>query len=92
MDIPGNGARMCNKCLLLNVDVSEGIELQGQITRCKECGKYVLYSPTQTYRTLTQSKRWVFVERESIEELGVMLKMIKGLKRVFFLSCIQLLE
>lgn len=46
MDIPGNGARMCNKCLLLNVDVSEGIELQGQITRCKECGKYGFYSLT----------------------------------------------
>ena len=33
------------------------------------------------YRTLTLSKHWVSVERESVEELGLMLKMIKGLKK-----------
>lgn len=31
---------MCHKCLLMNVDVSEGIELQATIQRCKECKKY----------------------------------------------------
>ena len=38
-EIPGNGARMCKKCLLMNTDVSEGIGLQSSITRCRECGK-----------------------------------------------------
>lgn len=34
-------------------------------------------------RILTGSRQWVFVERESVEELGIMLKMIHGLKKVF---------
>lgn len=33
-------------------------------------------------RILTPSKHWVFVERESVEELGILLKMIKGLNKV----------
>lgn len=31
---------------------------------------------------LTSSKHWVLLERESVEELGLMLKMIKGLDKV----------
>ena len=75
---------MCNKCLLMHTEIGEDIDPTVTITMCKDCGKCPLWFPL-IYRILTATKHWVRVERESIEELGVMLKMIKGLKKVGFL-------
>jgi len=80
-DIPGNGASMCNNCIINNTNMAEGIETQIHVTYCKECNRYV-HSRLSHSRILTPSKHWVFVERESVEELGILLKMIKGLNKV----------
>lgn len=82
---------MCNKCLLMHTEIGEDIDPTVTITMCKDCGKCPLWFPL-IYRILTATKHWVRVERESIEELGVMLKMIKGLKKVGFLCSILLLR
>ena len=67
----------------MHTEIGEDIDPTSTITMCKECGKYpFLFAVIR--RILTATKHWVRVERESIEELGVMLKMIKGLKKVRF--------
>ena len=75
---------MCDRCLTNTVDMSEGIETEIKITYCKQCNRYGSICML-LHRILTSSKHWVLLERESVEELGLMLKMIKGLDKVLLI-------
>lgn len=39
VDIPGDGPRMCTKCLMMNTSVGDHIDSEATITFCPECNK-----------------------------------------------------
>ena len=69
--IAPNPAAMCNNCIKLNTDITEGIPREGVINFCRDCERYLM-PPTQ----------WVKAELESRELLALCLRKIKGLNKV----------
>ncbi|ANB11879.1 ribosome-binding protein NMD3 [Sugiyamaella lignohabitans] len=65
------GLAMCNDCISLSVDITEGIQKEAVITFCKNCERLQV-PPTH----------WIFAPRESRELLGACLKRLRGLNKV----------
>ena len=68
-----NAANTCISCLKAQVDITEGITKNGQISHCRECNRYL-------------GPPWRAYELESAELLACLLKIMKGLKRVKLLD------
>ncbi|KAI5807148.1 NMD3 family-domain-containing protein [Geopyxis carbonaria] len=70
--IVGNqGVAMCENCIRLNVDISEGIQRESSIHFCKGCERY-----------LQPPQHWVSASLESKELLALCLKKLRGLTKV----------
>lgn len=65
------GVAMCENCIRLNVDISEGIQREGSIHFCKECERF-----------LQPPQHWVRASLESKELLALCLKKLRGLSKV----------
>lgn len=64
-----NASNTCLSCLKSQIDITEGISKNVNLSHCKECNRY-LRPP------------WTLCELESPELLALCLKLIKGMKRV----------
>mmetsp|Transcript_8751 Transcript_8751/g.6490 ORF Transcript_8751/g.6490 Transcript_8751/m.6490 type:complete len:135 (-) Transcript_8751:75-479(-) len=64
-----NPSSTCINCLKSQIDITEGIPKQLQISHCRECKRY-------------NRPPWTFCELESPELMALCLKNVKGLKRV----------
>lgn len=62
---------MCDDCVRLSVDITEGIPKSGNLIFCKNCE-----------RLLIPPNNWIYAPRESRELLGAMLKRLKGLSKL----------
>lgn len=65
------GLVMCNDCIKLNVDITEGIPREANISFCRNCERF-LQPPSQ----------WVGAKLESRELLAICLRRLKGLSKV----------
>ncbi|WPK24946.1 hypothetical protein PUMCH_002245 [Australozyma saopauloensis] len=65
------GLVMCYDCIKLNVDITEGIPREANVSFCRNCERF-LQPPTQ----------WVRAELESRELLAICLRRLKGLSKV----------
>lgn len=65
------GLAMCENCIRLNVDISDGIQREGSIHFCKGCDRY-----------LQPPAHWVSASLESKELLALCLKKLRGLQKV----------
>ena len=63
-----NASSMCNQCLRSRVDITEGIERECTVQRCRGCGRY-----------LDPPHHWVLCGLETKELMGVCLKRIRWL-------------
>lgn len=65
------GLVMCYDCIKLNVDITEGIPREANVSFCRNCERF-LQPPSQ----------WIRAELESRELLALCLKRLKGLNKV----------
>lgn len=65
------GVAMCENCIRLNVDISDGIQREGSVHFCKQCERY-----------LQPPAHWVSASLESKELLALCLKKLRGLSKV----------
>lgn len=65
------GLVMCYDCIKLNVDITEGIPREANVSFCRNCERF-LQPPSQ----------WVRAELESRELLAICLRRLKGLSKV----------
>lgn len=65
------GLVMCYDCIKLNVDITEGIPREANISFCRNCERF-LQPPLQ----------WIRAELESRELLAICLRRLKGLSKV----------
>ncbi|KAL2551176.1 nonsense-mediated mRNA decay NMD3 family protein [Forsythia ovata] len=66
-----NAANMCAKCLLSEVDITEGLQKHVVIIHCPECESYL--QPPRT---------WIKTQLESKELLTFCIKRLKNLNKV----------
>lgn len=66
-----SGLVMCYDCIKMNVDITEGIPREANISFCRNCERF-LQPPTQ----------WIRCELESRELLAICLRRLKGLNKV----------
>lgn len=69
--IASNPSNMCVTCIRNQVDITDGIPKQVNISFCKGCGRYHV-PPNQ----------WIYAELESKELLAFCIKRVKGLNKV----------
>lgn len=72
--VPMDGSQglvMCYDCIKLNVDITEGIPREANISFCRNCERF-LQPPTQ----------WIHAQLESRELLAICLRRLKGLNKV----------
>ncbi|KAJ5720901.1 NMD protein affecting ribosome stability and mRNA decay [Penicillium malachiteum] len=62
---------LCQDCLRLNVDVSQGIQREGTLHACRDCERW-----------LQPPNSWVVASPESKELLAVCLRRLRGLSKV----------
>ena len=67
-----NASSMCNQCLKSRVDITEGIQRECTVQRCRGCGRY-----------LDPPNHWVLCALETKELMGVCLKRIRWLSSCF---------
>lgn len=65
------GLVMCYDCIKLNVDITEGIPREANVSFCRNCERF-LQPPSQ----------WIRAELESRELLAICLRRLKGLNKV----------
>lgn len=65
------GLVMCYDCIKLNVDITEGIPREANLSFCRNCERF-LQPPSQ----------WIRAELESRELLAICLRRLKGLSKV----------
>lgn len=65
------GLAMCHDCIKLNVDITEGIPREANVSFCRNCERF-LQPPSQ----------WVRANLESRELLAICLRRLKGLSKV----------
>ncbi|KAM9889061.1 hypothetical protein OXX69_012939, partial [Metschnikowia pulcherrima] len=66
-----SGLVMCYDCIKMNVDITEGIPREANISFCRNCERF-LQPPNQ----------WIRAELESRELLAICLRRLKGLSKV----------
>lgn len=65
------GLVMCYDCIKLNVDITEGIPREANISFCRNCERF-----------LQPPQQWIRCELESRELLAICLRRLKGLSKV----------
>lgn len=65
------GLVMCYDCIKLNVDITEGIPREANVSFCRNCERF-----------LQPPQQWVRAELESRELLAICLRRLKGLNKV----------
>jgi len=71
IDGTSSAGALCNDCIKLTVDVSEGIQREGTLHTCRDCDRW-LKPPNQ----------WLVAQPESRELLALCLKRLRGLEKV----------
>ncbi|ODV68496.1 nonsense-mediated mRNA decay protein 3 [Hyphopichia burtonii NRRL Y-1933] len=72
--VPMDGSQglvMCYDCIKLNVDITEGIPREANVSFCRNCERF-----------LQPPQQWVRAQLESRELLAICLKKLKGLNKV----------
>jgi nonsense-mediated mRNA decay protein 3 len=62
---------LCEDCLKLTVDISEGVQREAQLHICRDCDRW-----------LSPPSQWVVAQPESRELLALCLKKLRGLNKV----------
>lgn len=69
--VGSRGMTMCEDCIRLNIDISEGIQREAVLYHCTGCERW-----------LNPPNQWVAANTESKELLALCLKRLRGLQRV----------
>ena len=66
-----SGMAMCEDCIRLNVDISEGIQREASVHYCSGCERY-----------LQPPQHWISASLESKELMALCLRRLRGLSKV----------